>query len=178
MNIKELLQQFKDNVTNLVNGITTVKSEQISMKIYENSSGVQYTLGEFFNQYNPEEIEKGQCNLIFRIDLDGHGTIASFQLKDMYNCCGIIVGSDLYVAKKLRNKGFGTLLTKFMQDFSAYYGYGILQGTDKKESDYQKRIFEKLGWKPVNEFDNPKTGNTLIMWIFNLNEYKSKEYAN
>jgi GNAT superfamily N-acetyltransferase len=178
MNNKELVAKLRSDVISLIDtDPITINPKNLEMKMYENSSNVQYTLEEFFDQYNPEEIAKGQCNLIFRADLN-QSTIVSFQLKDMYNCCGIIVGSDLYVAKKVRNLGLGTLFTKFMVDFSAYYGYGVLQGSDKKENEYQRRIFEKLGWKMINEFVNPKTQHLLNIWLFDLNEYKSKEHEN
>lgn len=141
---------------------------KLSVRIFENSSGVQFTLEEFLNSYNPEEIQKGQCNLIVRIDIGEHA-LASFTLKDMYNCCGIIVGSDLYVSEDYSNKGVGTLLTKFMMDFSKYYGYGVLQATDREDNEYQKKIFEKLGWIVSHKFRNPKTNNNLIMWLYNIN---------
>lgn len=168
-----LNQQLREKIISILSGAEKpVKDEDLSIKVYENSSSVQYTLEEFFNQYNPEEIAKGQCNLIFRFDL-GKNTIASFQLKDMYNCCGIIVGSELFVHKGYRNKGLGGVLTKFMIDFSTYYGYGVLQGADRKDNEHQIKIFEKLGWECKSEFINPKTQNVLKMWLFNLSENKN-----
>lgn len=165
-------------VNELANRLNCSEKE-IEIGIYENSSGVKYTLEEFLGHYNPEEIGKGQCKLVFTINL-GRVTVGSFQLQDMYNCCGIIVGSDLFVSKKVRNMGVGTLLTKFMYDFSSYYGYGILQGADKRENEYQTRIFEKLGWQKSSEFKNPKTGNILNIWLLNLQQevIKYEEHEN
>lgn len=169
-----MLSQLKTDIVKILSKEdSSITEKDVEVKIYENSSGVQYTLEEFFNQYNPEEIGKGQCNLVFRIDMYKN-TIASFQLKDMYNCCGIIVGSDLFVSKNYRGRGFGTLLTSFMEEFSRYYGYGILQGADRKENEYQKRIFDKLKWTSSSEFVNPKTGNVLNIWLLNLNENANK----
>lgn len=166
----KLTQQLKQQLASkVVKVYGKAKEEDVTVKIYESSSNVQYTLEEFFNQYNPEEIPKGQCNLTFRIDVGGQ-ILASFQLKDMYNCCGIIVGSDLHIYKPLRNNGVGTILTKFMMDFSSYYGYGVIQGADRKDNEYQTKIFTKLGWNSTNEFKNPKTNNVLKIWLFNLTE--------
>lgn len=168
MKTKEIQKKFRSDISVVLG----CKDEQIEIGVYENSSGVQYTLEEFFSHYNPEEIGKGQCNLVFKVNSDKQ-TIISFQLKDMYNCSGIIVGSDLYISKNHRHMGFGTLATSFMMDFSYYYGYGILQGADKKENEYQSKIFEKLQWSKSNEFFNPKTGNKLVIWLFNLNQHEN-----
>jgi GNAT superfamily N-acetyltransferase len=165
MKTKELPLQLKDSIVKLL----STDEKNLEIGIYENSSGVQYTLEEFFSQYNPEEIGKGQCNLVFKVDLNKKN-IATFQLKDMYNCCGIIVGSDLFIHKAFRNKGLGNLMTDFMAKFSKYYGYGIIQGSDKSDNDHQMRIFEKLKWQRTSEFYNPKTGNKLTIFLLNLNE--------
>lgn len=169
MKTKEIQSQLKADISNIL----SCKQEMIEISVYENSSGAQYTLEEFFNHYNPEEIGKGECNLVFKVNKD-KSTIVTFQLKDMYNCSGIIVGSDLFVSKNLRHMGIGFLCTKFMVDFSSYYGYGVLQGADKENNEYQVRIFEKLKWINVSNFLNPKTGNKLSMWLFNLNQNENK----
>lgn len=166
------MKELQHNLNKDLSEILSTSINNIEIKIYENSSSVQYTLEEFFNHYNPEEIQKGQCNLVFKIDvtnLDRTNTVVGFQLKDMYNCCGIIVASDLHVSKVYRNRGIGKIITKFIYDFSKYYGYGILQAADKADNQYQVRIFEKFGWKSVSNFVNPKTGNTLSIWLLNLN---------
>lgn len=170
MKTKEILSQLRHNILEILSKDDKgINQENIDIRIYENSSSGMYTLEEFFDQYNPEEIGKGQCNLVFRIDLKGK-TITSFSLKDMYNCCGIIVGMDLFVSKPFRNKGLGTIMTKFMEDFSRYYGYGVIQGSDKTNNEHQIKIFQKLGWKEANKFTNPKTNNTLSIYLLNLNE--------
>jgi len=158
--MNQLWKSLRTDLSTLLN----VKEDSFLIKIYENSSNVFFTLEEFFNQYNPEELQKGQCNLMFRIDAGGK-SIATFQLKDMYNCNGIIVGSDLLVIRAFRNKGLGTLLTKFMMEFSKYYGYGVIQAADLTSNEYQVKIFTKLGWEKSINFNNPKTGNNLTIWF-------------
>lgn len=164
MKINELQVMLKDKLLQIFGN----KDNAVNISVYENSSGVQFTLEEFFNHYNPEEIQKGQCNLVFKIDYLEQ-TIAGFQLKDMYNCCGIIVASDLHISKLYRNRGIGTLMTSFVYEFSKYYGYGMLQCADKIDNEYQKKIFEKLGWNMVSSFINTKTGNILGIWLLKLN---------
>lgn len=164
MKTKQLAQELKADIAKVLN----IKEDSIFIKVYENSSSVFYTLEEFFSQYNPEEIGKGQCNLMFRIDADGK-SIITFQLKDMYNCSGIIVATDLFIAPGIRHMGLGKLITSFVADFSRYYGYGILQASDKVSSEYQCKIFEKLGWEKTTSFFNPKTKNELVIWLLKLN---------
>lgn len=164
MKTKQLAKELKANIATILH----VTEQEVSIRVYENSSSVFYTLEEFFNQYNPEEIGKGQCNLMFKIDSNTKSVI-TFQLKDMYNCSGIIVATDLYIADGIRNLGLGTLITKFVADFSKYYGYGVIQASDKVSNEHQSKIFEKLEWTKSSEFFNPKTKNNLAIWLLKLN---------
>lgn len=165
MVVSKLTENLRSNIARLLN---CKNGENIVIKVYENSSNVYFTLEEFFNQYNPEAIGKGQCNLIFRIDVEKI-ILCSFQLKDMYNCAAILVGSDLFINIDWRNKGIGKLITKFMIDFGSYYGYAVLQGADLVDNKYMVRIFEGLGWKKAHETINKKTNNKLAIWLLNLN---------
>jgi hypothetical protein len=163
----KILQSSKE-LSNKICTALGLNKEVISINVYENSSGVYFSLEEFLNQYNPESIQKGQCNLIFRMDI-GERCVCTFQLKDMYNCCGIIVASDLFIDPDIRNKYIGTDVTKFIIEFSKWYGYGILQAQDVIDNEYMVRIFQKLGWNKSIEFKNPKTKNNLAIWLLNLN---------
>lgn len=169
MKILELEKDLRSNIAKLIN--TDVNS--VLIKVYEGSSSVYFTLEEFFKQYNPESIGKGQCNLVFRIDVEKK-VVCSFQLKDMYNCAAILVASDLFVNKDFRKSGIGTLITKFMSDFGSYYGYGVLQGADVLDNEPMIRIFEKLGWKKAEEIFNKKTNNKLAIWLLNLTQYENQ----
>ncbi len=141
---------------------------KLDINVYENSSGVRFTLEEFISQYNPEDIQKGQANFIFAITI-GQKPIARFILQDMVNCSGIIINSDVFVSKLYLNKGLGSLINLFCIDFCKYYGYGIIQATDKDMNEYQKKIFIKNGWKLVADFINPKTLNRINVWMYFLN---------
>jgi GNAT superfamily N-acetyltransferase len=164
MTIQESVAKFKADFSKIVE----VSEDKLNIKIYENSSGVQFTLEEFVNQYNPEDIQKGQANFIFAINI-GQKPMARFILQDMVNCSGIIINSDVFVSKLYQNKGLGSLLNKFCIDFCKHYGYGIIQSTDKDMNEYQKRIFTKNNWKLVADFINPKTLNRINVWMYFLN---------
>lgn len=163
MKAKEIPQLLQSDLA----AILGVSNLVVKINVYENSSSVQWPLEEFFANYNPEDIQKGLCNLMFRIDLHDE-TVASFSLRDMYNCSGLLVGSDLFVLTSYRHKGIGSLLTKFMMDFASHYGYGVLQATDISSNEHQNRIFEKLNWKASHSFVNPKTTHQVTMWLFNF----------
>lgn len=163
MKNKEIHSKLLENLNK------TLEANKVQVHLYENFSSVQFTLEEFFDHYNPEEVsQKGQCNLMFKVSISDV-IVAAFNLRDMPNCCGIAIGSDLFVHPDFRNRGVGAILTKFMEDFSRYYGYGVLQGNDKENNEHQRRIFEKFKWRKSETFINPKTKNTLIIWLLNLN---------
>jgi len=145
-----------------------IDPSKLDINVYENSSGVRFTLEEFISQYNPEDIQKGQANFIFAITI-GQKPIARFILQDMVNCSGIIINSDVFVSKLYLNKGLGSLINLFCIDFCKYYGYGIIQATDKDMNEYQKKIFIKNRWKLVADFINPKTLNRINVWMYFLN---------
>lgn len=166
-------KEFSSKAIRELANILHLKDEEVKIKLYDDSSGVQYELPEFFAQYNPEEVQKGHCNFVFRVDSSSE-PIATFKLRDMYDCCGVVIASDLNVIKKRRNLGIGTLLLQFMTDFSSYYGYGIIQAADRKENEFQRKMFIKLNWTKVAEFNNKKTGSNLELWVLKLNQDEDK----
>ncbi len=164
MKIQEVIAQFRAEIASRIE----LPLDKVIINIYENSSGVQFTLEEFINQYNPEDIQKGQANFIFSINT-GQKAVARFILQDMINCSGIIINSDVFVSKSLTNKGIGGLINKFCIDFCKYYGYGIIQATDKDINEFQKKVFIKNGWTKVADFINPKSLNRINVWMYFLN---------
>lgn len=164
MKIQEVIAQFRAQIANKIE----LPLDKLIINIYENSSGVQFTLEEFINQYNPEDIQKGQANFIFSIN-SGQKAVARFILQDMINCSGIIINSDVFVSKFLQNKGIGGLINKFCIDFCKYYGYGIIQATDKEVNEFQKKVFIKNGWSKIADFINPKSLNKINVWMYFLN---------
>lgn len=164
MKIQESVTKFRSNLSSA----TELDIDKLDIQVYDNSSGVRFTLEEFINQYNPEDIQKGQGNFIFSINI-GIKPIARFTLRDMVNCSGIIIHSDVFISKMYLNKGIGTTINSFCIDFCKYYGYGVIQATDKDMNEYQKKIFHKNGWKFIESFINPKTLNRINIWMYFLN---------
>lgn len=164
MKIQESVAKLKNDFSKAID----ITPDKLSINVYENSSGVRFTLEEFINQYNPEDIQKGQANFIFAMTI-GQKPIARFILQDMVNCSGIIINSDVFVSKLYLNRGLASMINLFCIDFCKYYGYGIIQATDKDMNEYQKKIFIKNGWKNVADFINPKTLNRINVWMYFLN---------
>src|ERR1700679_4262283 len=105
MEVKKLYQELHKKLSDIV-GV------EVDIRVFDNSSQVQWSLEEFFSNYNPEEIQKGQCNLVLRFAIKDT-VIASCYLRDMYNCDGIIIMTDLFVRQDYRGKGIGLLITGF-----------------------------------------------------------------
>ncbi len=164
MKIQQSVKTLRDGFCKVIE----TSDDKIDIKVYDNSSGVQFTLEEFINQYNPEDIQKGQANFIFSVSF-AIKPIARFILQDMINCSGIIVNSDVFISKTYLNKGLGSLINSFCIDFCKYYGYGVIQATDKDMNEYQKKIFIKNNWKLMSDFINPKTLNRINIWMYFLN---------
>lgn len=156
--------------TQLISGLLDKDNNPpVIITVYDNSAQVSIPLEEFINHFNPEDIGKGQCHLVFKVESLG-SLIATFSLNDMFSCSGILVFSELIVTRLNRNKGMSTAITSFVVDFAKYYGYGIIQSVDVDANKFQKKSFEKNNWKIVSSFVNPKTGNKLNVWFHNLNE--------
>lgn len=164
MKIQETVLQFKTKLAEKLE----IPFDKLVVNIYENSSGVMFTLEEFIQQYNPEDIQKGQANFIFSINI-GSKAVGRFILQDMINCSGVIILSDVFISKHFINRGIGTLVNEFSIDFCKHYGYGIIQATDRDTNEYQKKIFTKNNWKNVASFINPKTLNRINVWMYFLN---------
>jgi hypothetical protein len=157
------------NLTGTISNIFNKEPSSIDITVYENSSQTTLVLEEFVNHFNPEDVGKGLCHLMFKIEIDKK-LAATFTLNDMFGCDGILVFSQLTVVKSYRNKGLSKTITSFIVDFGKYYGYGMVQAIDIDTSEFQKKSFTSSGWKVVETFVNPKSGNRLNVWFHNLNE--------
>lgn len=145
----------------------TLGRPNVDILIYNMASGIHLTAEEFYNQFNPEEIQKGHCNIFAKLEV-GDKAVAEFRLRDMIGCSGIVIFNDLYVLKDYQNKGIASRVFDFVQAFAKYYGYGVIQATDRTDNDYSKRIFTKKGWNKVMEFKNAKTKHDIILWNLKL----------
>ena len=144
-----------------------LQTENLTLGLYDAIGGVHLPAEDFINQYNPEEMQKGHCNIIGKIE-KGDLAVAQFRIRDLIGCAGVIVFNDLYVLKSYQNRGIGAEVFDFVTDFAKYYGYGLIQATDITDNEYSKKIFVKKAWTHVVEFTNPKTLNRVSLWNLKL----------
>lgn len=98
----------------------------------------------------------------------GKRAFAFFRLNQLHGCCGVLVSNGACVNETHQNKGVGTILAKLRIDLAKHFGYATLLCTDIVNNVPQRRILDKLGWKHVHEFQNPRSGNQVAVSILDL----------
>jgi len=88
-------------------------------------------------------------------------TLAQFDLIAMPGCCGIVISTNCWVLHRLQGLGIGQFLHKLRLKIAKEWGYGLLMCTDVDTNKRQKHILEKHGWKQLQQFNNPRTGNDV-----------------
>jgi hypothetical protein len=99
--------------------------------------------------------------------------IASWELVQMKNCCGVCVSTNACVTPDFRKIGIGSLLNQMRVEMAKSDGYGVLfctaiTGSERKEERSQRHILERNGWSLVHKFTNPRTKNKVGMYVVNL----------
>lgn len=93
-----------------------------------------------------------------------HFTIAKFKLVSMPGCCGVLISTDSWVHESWRGRGIGKLMQTMKEWFARELKIGCLLATVVKGNQPEENLLRKTGWRPVSEFVNPKTGNTINVW--------------
>lgn len=143
------------------------KIEDIDLVLFDSGSGIHLKAEDFYTQYNPEELQKGHCTVVGKIEVK-NDALAMFMLKDMIGCAGLLIFHDLYVLPEFRRLKIGTSIFEFIKEFAIHYGYGMIQSTDNEDNVYSGRIFVSKGWTKGPTFKNPKTGNNICIWNLKL----------
>lgn len=95
--------------------------------------------------------------------------IATFTLKEMINCCGILVSTRTSVAKDFRGKGIAQEMMLLKEALAKVYGYSCLMATvNMTGNPAEVHILEKFGWKMVHNFKNSRTTNNVGIFVKNL----------
>ena len=96
--------------------------------------------------------------------------VGVYHLAPMPGCpaVGILHGSVIY--PQFRNKGYGkeSHVEKYME--AQRLGFEVLFCTTKADNTPEIRILEHWKWKRLRTFDNPKTGNTVVLWMKHLTD--------
>lgn len=96
------------------------------------------------------------------------GAVATFALKELPGCCGVLVSFYSEVAENYRKQGLGTLLNGVRMDAARRAGYGLLLATVLQSNQIEKALLKDNGWVLTREFRNPKTQNIVEVYQVNL----------
>lgn len=94
--------------------------------------------------------------------------VASFSLRQLPGCCGVLVSYHGRVYNPYRKMGIGTLLNQMKIDIARVWGYTTLLCTDVIDNQPQRKILGKNGWKDIHTFTNKRTGNLVAITVRDL----------
>lgn len=100
--------------------------------------------------------------------------ISQFSLRELPNCCGVIVSSGVYVNYPYRGRGAGTLLHQLRIEIAKALEYSTMLCSDVLHNTVQRKILRKNGWKDVYQFRNIRSGNEVVLSVLNLLDAKEK----
>lgn len=93
-----------------------------------------------------------------------------FRMEQLPGCCGVAVHFNTWVTYFLRSFGLGQKINRWSIETARKLGYGYIMATVTDDNAVQKHIMQKHGWKAVDSFVNPRTGNTVLIYGRNLND--------
>jgi len=96
--------------------------------------------------------------------------LAEFGLDMLDGCCGVVVSHHVQVWPSFRGKGLGQLLLQIRQQAILAMGYTMMIATSIARNERENHILQKNGFKPMHQFVNNRTQNTVTMWQKNLRE--------
>lgn len=114
------------------------------------------------------QFDKNPFSLSFWLRKEGKD-VARFTLKQMINCCGILVSTDAYVDPLYRKQGIAQELMLLKEALAKEYGYpSMLATVNMTGNPAEVHILEKHGWRMVNDFKNSRTKNQVGVFVKNL----------
>jgi len=87
--------------------------------------------------------------------------VASFSLRQLPGCCGILVFYHASVAKDFRDKGLGSLLLQIRERAAILANYTVVMATVLDDNEAEKHILRTNNWNPSYGFKNLRTGNDV-----------------
>lgn len=94
--------------------------------------------------------------------------IASWELYQMKNCCGICVSTAAMVHHAYRKQGLGLILNQIRMDLARIMGYSLLLCTDVVKNTPQQKILSANKWKLIHRFVNQRTKNEIGIHVIGL----------
>jgi GNAT superfamily N-acetyltransferase len=135
------------------------------------------TLGIVCQPYNydawlpiAEKMDTGLYRLGIMDGKTGHikNEVASWELVQMKNCCGICVSTAAQVMPAFRKQGIGLVLNQIRIDLARAMGYSLLFCTDVIKNEAQQKILTANGWRRIHTFLNRGSGNVVGLHVIGL----------
>lgn len=101
---------------------------------------------------------------------DGDQVVGRFDLTPIPGCSVVAISHHLSIDPEHRGKGLGKRAQQERLAMARSMGLQLLLATVVEGNKPQERILEGSGWKRVSHFDNPKTGNRVVLWSKNLTD--------
>jgi GNAT superfamily N-acetyltransferase len=166
--MKEVIARIKENLLkSLGSRFNIVDGKRINIILNDCTCNLHLDCDDFVDQYNPEELSKGQCNIVGKIEVEGE-VIGAFRMREMIGCAAILIFSDMYVIGEFRSLGVGRAIIDFVTAFSKHFGFSMIEATDVVDRKVKSHILQKSNWDSIATFDNPKTKNKVNLWVFKV----------
>ena len=102
-------------------------------------------------------------------DAETHGEVfASYKLKELPGCCGVVVSYNAFVDPIADGKGLGEHFHKERIQLAKEMNYSCMVCTVTAQNLIQINLLKKNDWVKVHEFKNKRTGNIVEMWVKNV----------
>lgn len=94
--------------------------------------------------------------------------VLSFGLYQFPSCCAFCVSTGAVTNTGFRGRGLNIIANQFRQDLAKYFGYASLICTDVADNEPERKTLARNGFKDIHKVVNPRTGNTVIISIKDL----------
>lgn len=104
------------------------------------------------------------------ITIEGVGVVGSFELDSMPGCAKVGISHHLEIAEQHRGKGYGNQAMEDRLRLAREQNFRYILCTVVNGNKPQESIMRKFKFKSVSHFDNPTTGNRVVIWGKNLDD--------
>lgn len=144
--------------------IMYICDEETSKKIVKDILSLKYNISPDFGF----EIVKNPFRVTFWV-LDNERRIAGFTLVQQINCCGLLISTKTWVEKEFQGRGIAQEMMILKEELAKGFGFSSIMATvNITGNPAESHILEKFNWTCVNKFKNSRTGNTVGIYIKNL----------
>jgi hypothetical protein len=165
LNLKEINEQFKEQLVNCVNSSPKNKEKISAVKILQIGK-------EYDREYDSVDSANYAVTLpeikYYSSQFNNTLPIAYFSLAKLPGCCGACVSYYSSVNFSYRGGGLGKLLNEIRMEMARQMRFGLLICTDVTTNVAQTKILDSVGWTKATDFLNPKTEHTVNLHYIKL----------